>query len=29
MDYGAPLSIGTAEVKPIELMQAYSVFANE
>lgn len=26
--YGAPLAIGTAEAKPIEMMQAYSVFAN-
>ncbi|MDD5377169.1 MAG: transglycosylase domain-containing protein [Candidatus Gracilibacteria bacterium] len=26
--YGAPLAIGTGELKPIELMQAYSVFAN-
>lgn len=26
--YGAPLSIGTGELKPIELLQAYSVFAN-
>lgn len=26
--YGAPMALGTAEVKPIELMQAYSVFAN-
>ena len=29
MDYWAPLSIGTAELKPIELMQWYSVFANQ
>jgi len=28
-EYGAPLAIGTGELKPIELMQAYSVFANE
>ncbi|MDD5198040.1 MAG: transglycosylase domain-containing protein [Candidatus Gracilibacteria bacterium] len=27
-DYGATLAIGTGELKPIELMQAYSVFAN-
>ncbi len=26
--YGAPMAIGTAEVRPIDLMQAYSVFAN-
>lgn len=26
--YSATMSIGTAELKPIELMQAYSVFAN-
>lgn len=26
--YGAPIALGTAEVKPIELMQAYSTFAN-
>jgi penicillin-binding protein 1A len=26
--YGAPLAIGTAEAKPIDMMQAYSVFAN-
>ncbi len=26
--YGWPLSLGAGEVKPIELMQAYSVFAN-
>lgn len=26
--YGAPLAIGTAEVRPLDLMQAYSVFAN-
>lgn len=26
--YGAPLAIGTGELKPIELLQAYSVFAN-
>ncbi len=26
--YGAPISIGTAEAKPIDMMQAYSVFAN-
>jgi penicillin-binding protein 1A len=26
--YGAPLAIGTGEMKPIELLQAYSVFAN-
>lgn len=26
--YGAPIAIGTAEVRPIDLMQAYSVFAN-
>ena len=26
--YGAPLAIGTAEAKPIEMMQAYSIFAN-
>lgn len=27
-DYGAPLAIGTGELKALELMQAYSVFAN-
>ncbi len=27
--YGAPLAIGAAEVRPIDMMQAYSVFANE
>lgn len=27
-NYGAPLAIGTGEVKPIELLSAYSVFAN-
>ncbi len=27
-NYGATLAIGTGELKPIELMQAYSVFAN-
>lgn len=27
--YGAPLAIGSGEVKAVELMQAYSVFANE
>lgn len=27
-NYGAPLAIGTGELKPIELLQAYSVFAN-
>lgn len=27
-EYGAPLAIGTGELKPIELLQAYSVFAN-
>ncbi|MDD2487387.1 MAG: transglycosylase domain-containing protein [Candidatus Gracilibacteria bacterium] len=26
--YGGPLAIGTGELKPIELVQAYSVFAN-
>lgn len=26
--YGAPMAIGTAEVRPIDLMQAYSVIAN-
>jgi penicillin-binding protein 1A len=26
--YGAPLSLWTAEIPPVELMQAYSVFAN-
>lgn len=26
--YGAPLAIGTGELKPLELLQAYSVFAN-
>ena len=26
--YGAPVAIGTAEVRPIDLMQAYSIFAN-
>lgn len=26
--YGMPLAIGTGEVKPIEMAQAYSVFAN-
>lgn len=26
--YGAPLSLGSGEVKAIEMMQAYSVFAN-
>ncbi len=26
--YGAPLAIGTAEARPIDMMQAYSVFAN-
>lgn len=26
--YGGPLSLGAGEIKPIELMQAYSVFAN-
>jgi penicillin-binding protein 1A len=26
--YGAPMAIGTAEVRPIDLMQAYSVLAN-
>ncbi len=26
--YGMPLAIGTGELKPIELMEAYSVFAN-
>ncbi len=26
--YGAPLAIGTGELKPLELMEAYSVFAN-
>jgi penicillin-binding protein 1A len=26
--YGAPIAIGTAEAKPIDMMQAYSVFAN-
>ena len=26
--YGAPMAIGTAEVRPVDLMQAYSVFAN-
>ena len=28
ISYGAPLAIGDGEIKPIELMQAYSVFAN-
>lgn len=27
-NYGAPLAIGTGEVKPIEMLSAYSVFAN-
>jgi penicillin-binding protein 1A len=27
--YGMPLALGTGEVRPIELAQAYSVFANE
>lgn len=27
-EYGVPLAIGTGELKPIELLQAYSVFAN-
>jgi membrane peptidoglycan carboxypeptidase len=27
-EYGAPLAIGTGELKPLELLQAYSVFAN-
>lgn len=27
--YGAPIAIGTAEVKPIDMLQAYSVFAND
>lgn len=27
-NYGMPLAIGTGELKPIELMEAYSVFAN-
>ena len=26
--YGAPIAIGTAEVRPLDLMQAYSVIAN-
>jgi membrane carboxypeptidase/penicillin-binding protein len=26
--YGAPLAIGAAEVRPIDMMQAYSVLAN-
>lgn len=26
--YGAPLSLGAGEVKPIEMLQAYSVLAN-
>ena len=26
--YGAPMAIGTAEVRPVDLMQAYSIFAN-
>lgn len=26
--YGAPLAIGTAEVRPIDLLQGYSVLAN-
>jgi membrane carboxypeptidase/penicillin-binding protein len=26
--YGAPMAIGTAEVRPLDLMQAYSVLAN-
>lgn len=26
--YGAPLAIGAGEVRPIDLMQAYSIFAN-
>jgi penicillin-binding protein 1A len=26
--YGAPMAIWTAEVRPVDLMQAYSVFAN-
>lgn len=27
-EYGAPLAIGTGELKPLELLSAYSVFAN-
>lgn len=27
-DYGAPMALGTAEVRPIDMMQAYSIFAN-
>ncbi len=27
-DYGASLALGTAEVRAIDIMQAYSVFAN-
>lgn len=27
-DYGAPMALGTAEVRAIDMMQAYSVFAN-
>lgn len=27
-EYGVPLAIGTGELKPIELLRAYSVFAN-
>ncbi|MDQ1343710.1 MAG: hypothetical protein QG650_430, partial [Patescibacteria group bacterium] len=27
-NYGAPLAIGTGEVKPLEMLSAYSVFAN-
>lgn len=26
--YGAPIALGTAEAKPIDMMQAFSVFAN-
>jgi penicillin-binding protein 1A len=28
MSYGAPMAIGTAELKPIELASAYMTFAN-
>ena len=28
-EYGAPLAVGTAEVRPIDLLQGYSVLANE
>jgi len=26
--YGAPLAIGAGEVRPIDMLQAYSTFAN-